>query len=109
MNYFGGRRDPKQSSRDAIVTLRQQLQMIEKKEEHLNQRRDAETKTAKDNAVTNKNGEHLPAGISSLPCPIAATMRRRFSCIACHTARCAIESKTGTDVLDADIQLRWWR
>lgn len=60
MSYFGGRRDPKQSARDAIVTLRQQLQMIEKKEEHLNQRRDAETKTAKDNAVTNKNGELLP-------------------------------------------------
>jgi len=32
MSYFGGRRDPKQSARDAIVTLRQQLQMIEKKE-----------------------------------------------------------------------------
>lgn len=68
MNYFGGRRDPKQSSRDAIVTLRQQLQMIEKKEEHLNQRRDAETKTAKDNAVTNKNGELFPAVIS-IPTP----------------------------------------
>ncbi|KAF7798933.1 hypothetical protein EIP86_010161 [Pleurotus ostreatoroseus] len=55
MSYFGGRRDPKQSSRDAIVTLRQQLQMIEKKEEHLNQRITQETKTAKENSVTNKN------------------------------------------------------
>lgn len=54
MSYFGGRRDSKQSSRDAIVTLRQQLQMIEKKEEHLQRKVDEETKKARANAVTNK-------------------------------------------------------
>ena len=57
MGYFGGRRDPKQSSRDAIVTLRQQLQMIEKKEEYLQKKIDQELKTAKANAVSNKTGE----------------------------------------------------
>ncbi|PSR75023.1 hypothetical protein PHLCEN_2v9353 [Hermanssonia centrifuga] len=54
MSYFGGRRDPKQSSREAIVTLRQQLQMIEKKGDYLQKKIDEEMKTAKANAVTNK-------------------------------------------------------
>ncbi|RPD80668.1 Snf7-domain-containing protein [Lentinus tigrinus ALCF2SS1-7] len=54
MSYFGGRRDPKTSSRDAIVTLRQQLQMIEKKEEYLHKKVDEEMKKAKANAVSNK-------------------------------------------------------
>lgn len=56
MSYFGGRRDPKQSARDAIVTLRQQLQMIEKKEEYLQKKIDTELKAARANAVTNKAG-----------------------------------------------------
>ncbi|KAL1937737.1 hypothetical protein VTO73DRAFT_12890 [Trametes versicolor] len=54
MSYFGGRRDPKQSSRDAIVTLRQQLQMIEKKEEYLQKKIEEEVKKARANAVSNK-------------------------------------------------------
>lgn len=56
MSYFGGRKDPKQATRDAIVTLRQQLQMIEKKEEHLQKKIDTELKIARTNAVTNKSG-----------------------------------------------------
>lgn len=56
MSYFGGRKDPKQATRDAIVTLRQQLQMLEKKEEHLQKRIDDELKKAKANSVANKNG-----------------------------------------------------
>lgn len=55
MSYFVGRRDPKQSARDAIVTLRQQLQMIEKKEEHLQKLIRDEVNTARTNAVSNKN------------------------------------------------------
>ncbi|KIK48819.1 hypothetical protein CY34DRAFT_797596 [Suillus luteus UH-Slu-Lm8-n1] len=54
MSYFGGRRDTKQAARDAIVGLRQQLQMIEKKEEHLQKKIDEELKKAKANAVSNK-------------------------------------------------------
>ena len=57
MSYFGTRRDPKQSARDAIVTLRQQLQMIEKKEEYLQKKIEEEMKKARANAVTNKPGE----------------------------------------------------
>jgi charged multivesicular body protein 4A/B len=56
MSYFGGRRDPKQSAREAIVTLRQQLQMIEKKEEYLQKKVDEDLKKAKANAVSNKAG-----------------------------------------------------
>lgn len=56
MSYFGGRRDPKASSRDAIVRLRQQLQMIEKKGEYLQKKIEEETKTARANAVANKQG-----------------------------------------------------
>lgn len=54
MSYFGARRDPKQSARDAIVGLRQQLQMIEKKEEYLQKKIDEEMKKARANAVSNK-------------------------------------------------------
>lgn len=55
MSYFGaGRKDPKQTARDAIVGLRQQLQMIEKKEEYLQKKIDEETKKARANAVSNK-------------------------------------------------------
>jgi charged multivesicular body protein 4 len=54
MSYFGGRRDPKQTARDAIVTLREQLQMIEKKEEYLQRQIDEDLKKARANAVSNK-------------------------------------------------------
>ncbi|EJD01243.1 uncharacterized protein FOMMEDRAFT_158374 [Fomitiporia mediterranea MF3/22] len=54
MSYFGGRKDPKQTTREAIVTLRQQLQMLEKKEEHLQKKVEEEMKKARANAVTNK-------------------------------------------------------
>lgn len=56
MSFFGGRRDSKQAARDAIVSLRQQLQMIEKKEDHLQKKIDEELKKAKANAVSNKAG-----------------------------------------------------
>ncbi|KAI5124980.1 hypothetical protein M0805_007406 [Coniferiporia weirii] len=54
MSYFVGRKDSKQATRDAIVTLRQQLQMLEKKEEHLQKKVDEELSKAKANAVSNK-------------------------------------------------------
>jgi charged multivesicular body protein 4 len=56
MSYFGARRDPRQAARDAIVNLRQQLQMIDKKEEHLQKKIEEETKKARANAVSNKTG-----------------------------------------------------
>ncbi|KAF8639463.1 hypothetical protein AX16_010316 [Volvariella volvacea WC 439] len=54
MSYFGARKDPKQAARESIVQLRQQIQMIEKKEEHLQKKIDEELKKARANAVSNK-------------------------------------------------------
>ena len=59
MSYFGARRDPRQAARDAIVNLRQQLQMIDKKEEHLQKKIEEEIKKARANAVSNKTGSTL--------------------------------------------------
>ncbi|KAI9069241.1 Snf7-domain-containing protein [Trametes sanguinea] len=77
MSYFGGRRDPKQSSRDAIVNLRQQLQMIEKKEEYLQKKIEEETKKARANAVTNKAGEHLDPPAMPMERPATNALRRK--------------------------------
>lgn len=58
MSYFGGgRKDTKQTARDAIIGLRQQLQMIDKKEEYLQKKIEDDFKKAKMNAVSNKSGE----------------------------------------------------
>lgn len=57
MSYFTGRKDTREQARDSIVTLRQQLLMIEKKEEHLQKKIEEELKKAKANAATNKRGE----------------------------------------------------
>ncbi|EAU84744.1 vacuolar-sorting protein SNF7 [Coprinopsis cinerea okayama7 len=54
MSYFGARKDPKKAAREAIVSLRQQLQMIEKKEEYLQKKIEEEMKKARANAVSNK-------------------------------------------------------
>lgn len=82
MSYFGGRRDAKQSSRDAIVTLRQQLQMVEKKEEYLQKKIDEELKKAKANAVANKAGASLfvsreQASAHSCPMGLGVQPRQR--------------------------------
>jgi charged multivesicular body protein 4A/B len=59
MSYFTGRRDSKASARDAIVTLRQQLGMLEKKEEYLQKKIDEEVRKARANAVSNKSCEWI--------------------------------------------------
>jgi hypothetical protein len=55
MSYFtGSRRNTQEGARDAIVGLRRQLLMLEKKEEHLNKKIEEEMKKARANASTNK-------------------------------------------------------
>jgi charged multivesicular body protein 4 len=56
---IGGRKDTQQVSRDVIVGLRQQLQMIEKKEVDMLKKVGEEMAEAKANAMRNK-----PAGMS---------------------------------------------
>lgn len=53
MNLWG-KKENKNSARDAIVGLRQQLLMLEKQEEHLNKKIDNELQKAKANVTTNK-------------------------------------------------------
>lgn len=60
MGSLWGRKDTQQVSRDAIVGLRQQLQMIEKKEEYTQKKVEEELAKAKANAVTNKTGGSIP-------------------------------------------------
>nr|ODN85127.1 vacuolar-sorting protein SNF7 [Cryptococcus depauperatus CBS 7841] len=54
MSYFTGRKDTRESARDAIVGLRQQLLMLEKKEEFLQKKIEEEMRKAKANATSNK-------------------------------------------------------
>ncbi|CAO1625390.1 unnamed protein product [Jaminaea pallidilutea] len=53
-SWLVGKRDNTNAARDAIVGLRQQLLMLDKKEEHLNKKIADETKKAKANVTTNK-------------------------------------------------------
>ncbi|MCO5565869.1 hypothetical protein L7F22_019544 [Adiantum nelumboides] len=53
-SWLVGKRDNPNSAKDAIVGLRQQLLMLEKKEEHLTKKIDDETRKAKANVTTNK-------------------------------------------------------
>jgi len=53
-SWFGGKRASPEAARNAIVTLRQHLMMLERKEEHLNSKIEEETKKAKANVSTNK-------------------------------------------------------
>ncbi|GAA93427.1 uncharacterized protein L969DRAFT_96049 [Mixia osmundae IAM 14324] len=57
MNYLTGKRsvaNSREKARDAIVDLRQMLIMLEKQEDHLNKKIDAELQKARANATTNK-------------------------------------------------------
>jgi len=56
MSYFTGKRDAKPAARDAIVSLRQQLIMLEKKEKHLNDKIEEEETKARENVLKNKAG-----------------------------------------------------
>ena len=56
-SWLVGKRDNTGAARDAIVGLRSQLLMLEKKEEHLNKKINDEMKKAKANVTTNKRGE----------------------------------------------------
>lgn len=55
MTYFTGTRDTKKPAREAIITLRTNLQVLEKKEEYLQKKIEEELKKAKANAVSNKS------------------------------------------------------
>lgn len=66
MSYFTGRKDNRQSARDSIVSLRQQLLTLDKREEFLQKKIDEELKKAKANATANKKREFHAIFASSL-------------------------------------------
>jgi hypothetical protein len=79
MSYFGGRPDPKKSAREAILTLREQLNMIQKKQEYTQKKIDEDTKKAKLNAVTNKTGAFIPSLTSSVLWAISYRLIRQYA------------------------------
>ena len=65
LSYFTGSRDTKQTARTAIVGIREQLAMLDKKEEYLEKKIEEELKKAKANAVSNKAGASPQLAIPS--------------------------------------------
>ena len=57
MNMLGARKDTKQNATEAIVGIREQLAMLDKKEEYLTRLIDEQHNKAKKNATTNKAGK----------------------------------------------------
>jgi charged multivesicular body protein 4 len=56
-SWLVGKRENPNAAREAIIGLRQQLLMLDKKEEHLNKKIDDETRKAKAAVTTNKRGK----------------------------------------------------
>jgi len=63
MGSLLGGKDMQQASRDVIVGLRQQLQVIEKKEEYARKKIEENLAGAKANAVTNKAGMFIQTSL----------------------------------------------
>lgn len=56
-SWFTGTRDTKKPAREAIIRLRQNLQLLERKEQHLQTQIDEQQNKARQNAVSNPEGE----------------------------------------------------
>lgn len=65
MNLFGKARASKTTPKDAIVKLRETLEMLEKREKYLQTKIDNELKFAKLNATKNKRGERAKASVKT--------------------------------------------
>ena len=61
MGFWGGRKDHKETTKNAIVNLRQNLLILEKREEFLQKKIDEELKKARANATTNKRRKWGPS------------------------------------------------
>ena len=57
MNLFGKAKAVKSTPKDAIVRLRESLEMLEKREKYLQTKMENEVKIAKANAAKNKRGK----------------------------------------------------
>lgn len=57
ISWFTGTRDTKKPAREAIIRLRQNLQLLERKEQHLQTQIDEQHNKARTNAVSNPEGD----------------------------------------------------
>lgn len=66
-SFFGGASAQKKKDipKNAILSLREQLEMLQKRERHLQNQMDEQDAIARKNVTTNKNGEH-PFSLISL-------------------------------------------
>jgi charged multivesicular body protein 4A/B len=67
-----GRKDSRQSATEAIISLREQLAVLDKKEEHLERRVEEEHRKAKSLVTAKKTGQ--PSILSSRP-PLTRHLR----------------------------------
>ena len=58
---WGASPDPREKARDSIVALREQLLVLDKREDHLQRKIDEELAKAKANVATNKACEYIAA------------------------------------------------
>lgn len=58
MNLFGKAKAATTTPKDAIIKLRESLEMLEKREKYLEQKIQTELKAAKANATKNKRGRY---------------------------------------------------
>lgn len=73
-SYFTGARDTKTTTRQAIVGIREQLSMLDKKEEYLEKKIEDELRKAKQNAISNKSGKPEPSPKCCGPLNILTTL-----------------------------------
>lgn len=59
-SWFTGTRDTKKPAREAIIRLRQNLQLLDRKEQHLQTQIDEQHNKARTNAVSNPEGDDTP-------------------------------------------------
>ncbi len=79
-SWFGGQtaQKRKDAPKKAILDLRQQLDMLQKREKHLENQMAQQDKIARDNVSTNKTGTLFHT------CPKTSAARARANTIICH-------------------------
>ena len=71
----GGAQKRKDAPKKAILDLRQQLEMLQKRERHLENQMAKQDEIAKANVTTNKTGRFSPAALGEVDTPIMGRER----------------------------------
>lgn len=69
-SWFGGAaaQKRKEAPKNAILQLRSHLDMLQKREKHLENQMNEQEAIAKKNVTTNKNGVYIMGPLSKFPC-----------------------------------------